>query len=121
MHINLETSENHTIQAYSDHQIQINFIIYKQSLIVSKEQLIADLTIKDIQELDEHYLQQLMKCNPEVIIIGHKNTGKFPSMNIMSQLSQKRIGIECMPLGAACRTYNILLNEGRAVVGGFIF
>ncbi|EHL29070.1 Mth938-like domain-containing protein [Legionella drancourtii] len=121
MHINLEAAENHAVQAYSDNQIQINSIVYERSLIVSKTEIITELAIKDIQEIDEQYLQQLIKFKPEVIIIGHENTGKFPPMSIISQLSQQRIGIECMSIGAACRTYNVLLSEERAVVAGFIF
>jgi uncharacterized protein len=120
MHIILEATEHNTIQAYSDNQIQINSIVYERSLIVSKEEIITDLAIKDIRNIDEHYLQQLMKFNPEVIIIGHKDTGKFPPMELISQLSQNRIGIEYMSIGAACRTYNILLGEQRTVVAGFI-
>ncbi|HAU0934786.1 TPA: hypothetical protein JBH70_12550, partial [Legionella pneumophila] len=55
------------------------------------------------------------------IIIGHLQTGKTLPVTLISQLSQKRIGIECMSIGAACRTYNVLLSEHRAVVAGFIF
>ncbi|MGC1182849.1 Mth938-like domain-containing protein [Legionella sp.] len=120
MHINLEATESNAVQAYNDNQIQINSIIYEQSLIVSKKELITHVAIKDIQEINDRYLQKLMKFKPEVIIIGHKNRGKFPPMSIMSQLSQQRIGIECMSIGAACRTYNVLLSEGRSVVAGFI-
>ncbi|MFT4058281.1 MAG: Mth938-like domain-containing protein [Legionella sp.] len=120
MHIHLETAENHAIQAYSDHQIQINSVVYEQSLIVSKEEIFTELTIKNIQNIDENYLQQLLQLKPEVIIIGHKNTGKFPPMSIIEQLAQQHIGIECMSIGAACRTYNVLLSEDRCVVAGFI-
>jgi uncharacterized protein len=121
MHINLEAAENNAVQAYSDNQIQINSIVYGRSLIVSKEEIITDLTIKNIQDINEQYLQQLLQSKPEVIIIGHENTGKFPPIEIISQLSQQQIGIESMSIGAACRTYNVLLSEHRAVVAGFIF
>ena len=121
MHIHSETAEKHTVQAYSDNQIQINSILYKGSLIVSKEKIISDLPIKNIQEMDEGYLKLFLEFKPEVIIIGHGESGAFPPMSIMSQLSQLRIGIECMSIGAACRTYNVLLSEHRSVVAGFIF
>jgi uncharacterized protein len=121
MHIHLEAAENNAIQAYSDHQIQINSVTYEQSLIVSKEEIITELAIKNIQDMDEAYLQQLLQLKPEVIIIGHENTGKFPPMSIINQLAQHRIGLECMSIGAACRTYNVLLSEDRSVVAGFIF
>lgn len=120
MHINLESTEQHAVQAYSDDKIQINSIVYDNSLIVSKEEIITDLAIKNIQDIDDQYFDLLIKLNPEIVVIGHKNTGKFPPMKIISQLSQHRIGIECMSIGAACRTYNVLLSENRSVIAGFI-
>lgn len=120
MHINLEATDKHAVQSYSDNQIQINSIIYENSLIVSKQEIISDLTIKNIQDIDDQYIDLILKLKPEIIIIGHNNPGKFPPMPIITHLSQKRIGIECMSIGAACRTYNVLLSELRAVVAGFI-
>jgi uncharacterized protein len=121
MHINLEVAEQHAVQAYDEKQIQINSIVYEKSLIVSREEIITDLGIRSIQEINQDYLDLLLRLKPELIIIGHSNLGKFPPMSIISQLSQQRIGIECMSVGAACRTYNVLLSEYRAVIAGFIF
>ncbi len=120
MHINLEAGNQNAVQSYSENQIQINSIIYESSLIVSKEEIISDLAIKNIKDMDETYLELLLKSKPELIIIGHQHAGTFPPMSIISSLSQKRIGIECMSIGAACRTYNVLLSEFRAVAAGFI-
>jgi uncharacterized protein len=33
---------------------------------------------------------------------------------------QRGLGVEIMDTGAACRTYNILMSEGRRVVAGLI-
>ena len=120
MHINLEILDQHAIQAYSINKIQINSIIYNKSLIVSKEQIINNLAITDVQEMDEVYLKLLLQSKPKLVIIGHEQTGKFPLISLISSLSQKRIGIECMSIGAACRTYNVLLSENRQVVLGLI-
>lgn len=120
MHINLEQPEQHAIQAYSDNQIQINSIMYESSLIVSREEIISDLAIKSIEAIDDEYLNLLLPLKPELIIIGHRATGLLLPLSIMAQLSQQRIGFECMSLGAACRTYNVLLSEHRAVIAGFI-
>lgn len=120
MNINLEASEQHAIQAYGDNKIQINSIIYEHSLIVSREEIITDTAIKNILDMNGEYLNLLLQFDPEIIIIGHENTGKFPPLSIISNLSQHRIGIECMSIGAACRTYNVLLGENRKVVAGII-
>ncbi|WP_298625237.1 Mth938-like domain-containing protein [uncultured Legionella sp.] len=120
MNINLEAAEQHAIQAYGDNKIQINSIIYEGSLIVSREEIITDVAINNIQNMNDEYLNLLLKSTPEIIIIGHENTGKFPPFSIISHLSKQRIGIECMSIGAACRTYNVLLSEHRQVVAGII-
>lgn len=119
MNINLEDSELHSIQAYDAHQIQINSIVYVHSLIVSREEIISDVAIKSIKDMNEEYIKLLLKHKPEVIIIGHQETA-HPPLDLISKLSQQRIGMECMSVGAACRTYNVLLGENRAVVAGFI-
>lgn len=122
MQISLEAAQQHAVQAYDEHQnqIQINSVIYGASLIVSRTEIISDLTIKTIKEIDEHLLHLLIQSKPELILIGHGQAGAFPPMTLLSQLSKMRIGFECMTLGAACRTFNVLLSEDRAVVAGFI-
>jgi uncharacterized protein len=121
MQINLEAAEEHAVQAYDHHQIQINSILYQHSLIVSKDKIITDLSIKTLDEINEDFADLCLELKPELIIIGHQDLGQFPQAKIMAYLSQKQIGIECMSLGAACRTYNLLLSEFRSVVAGFIF
>lgn len=116
MQINLESSEQNTIQSYSDNTIQINSIIYTNSVLVSREEIISDLTIKNIEELDDEFIKRCMPLKPEIIIVGHNHPGKFPSPTIMSDLSKQRIALECMTIGAACRTFNVLLSEARAVI-----
>jgi uncharacterized protein len=120
MNINLETTEMHAVQAYSNDKIQVNSIVYERSLIVSKTEIISDLPIKSIQEIDEHYISFILQFKPEIIIIGHEHTGKLLPLSIINNLMHQGIGIESMSIGAACRTYNVLLSEHRAVVGGFI-
>jgi uncharacterized protein len=121
MQITLEPADQRAIQAYSENKIQINSIVYESSLIVSRQEIISDLTIKKIEEMDEAYLDLLIRLKPELVVIGSVQMGEFPPISILSQLSKLRIGMECMSLGAACRTYNVLLNEDRLVVAGFIF
>jgi len=120
MHINLESADQYSVQAYSDSQVKINEIAYQRNLIVNN-QGVLDWNILTIHELDETRLQEILSFTPEVIIIGHTATGQFPPFSTINYLSHKRIGIECMSIGAACRTYNVLLSEHREVVLGLIF
>lgn len=120
MQINLETNAPYTVQAYSDTEIQINSTGYTQSLVVSNHELIQDWPIRCIDDLDERHLPPLLKHQPEIILIGHRDTGRFASAQTYQQLAQNRIALECMSIGAACRTFNVLLSEDRRVVLGII-
>jgi uncharacterized protein len=120
MQINQEFIETHTIQAYNDFSIQINLISYEASVIVSRQEIITDVAINRIESINDQYIDQLLRYEPEIIVIGHQGTTGFVHPSITSRLSKQRIGIECMNIGAACRTYNVLLSEYRAVVAGFI-
>ncbi len=120
MQINLENNENHSVEAYSDHQIKINAVTYKNSLLVSKNSIIDDLTIQSIEDVDKALLEKIVALGPEIIILGHSETGKLLPVDLRSELSRLRIGFESMSIGAACRTYNVLLSEARAVVALFI-
>lgn len=120
MEIQLESAEPHTIRSYSDHSICIAGITLDQSCIISQQHIQTTWPIHHIEELTTALLDALLQDKPDVILIGH--AGK-PTLlpHIASVLSQQKIGIECMPIGAACRTFNVLLSEHRAVVLGMIF
>ena len=121
MQINKESPDQHTIQSYSDTQITINQTNYQNSLIISREAIILDWPIHSILTFNQAILMPILSLNPEIILIGHKQSGAFLPIAIMEYLSKQRIGVECMSIGAASRTFNVLLGEQRAVVVGFIF
>lgn len=121
MQINLEATDTNSVQSYSQNKIQINSICYDKSLIVSRQEIISDLAIKSILDMDQAVIDLILKLKPEVVLIGHEQAGKFPPMQLINELGKLRIGIECMSIGAAARTFNVLLSEHRNVVSGFIF
>ncbi|MBA2656098.1 MAG: hypothetical protein H0U70_03840 [Tatlockia sp.] len=120
MNINLENADNHSIQAYSEEEIKIDSQLYKNSLILSVHELISDWPITAIKQLNEQTLEPLLRHVPKVILIGHDEPGQFAPLSIMQDLAKRRIGLEVMSIAAACRTFNVLLNEHREVVLGII-
>ncbi len=99
----------------------INDVIYNNSLIVSAHDILTPWPIHSLQELTEASLMPMIQHSPELILIGHPHLGQQPPIAIQEWLSKQRIGLECMQIGAACRTFNLLLSEGRSCVAGFIF
>jgi uncharacterized protein len=62
----------------------------------------------------EHFAQ-LAEWKVEVVIFGSGSRIRFPKPAWVAPLAQRRIGVETMDTPAACRTYNILAQEGRDV------
>lgn len=57
---------------------------------------------------------------PEVLIYGSGATLRFAAPGAMRPLMEARIGFETMDTAAACRTYNVLVSEGRQVVAALL-
>ena len=121
MQINLESSETHTITSYDDSHITINHITYGDSLIVSKQTIISPWPVHSVTALSEILLTPIIQLQPDVIILGHKQLGLQIPIMIVQYLAKLGIGIESMSIGAASRTYNVLLSEERNVVAAMVF
>lgn len=121
MEIQLEAREPHTIQAYSDTAVTVNHEVYSNSIIISRDTLINDWSMIEGSEFNKQSLAPLLALQPEIIILGSHNPDALRRLDSIRQLCEQKIGVECMDIGAACRTFNVLLSEERAVVIGLIF
>jgi uncharacterized protein len=73
--------------------------------------------IDAITETDvNHWVSQ----KPELVLLGSGIKHRFLSPKLAVLLARSGVGLECMSTGAAARTYNVLLEEGRDVLGAFI-
>ena len=115
----------YSIRAYSPNEVRINLPVsdgeFRQqslqtSFIMARKQLIENWQPEEISQLNETHLLQIGELAPEVVIIGTGDTLNFPSQQLLSTFPSQGIGVEFMDNAAACRTYNILMHEGRAVV-----
>ena len=52
---------------------------------------------------------------PQFLLLGTGRKQIFPEPSIVGAYTDKRIGLDVMDTGAACRTYNVLLAEKRPV------
>jgi uncharacterized protein len=120
MQLTLEQSHKNAIQAYSEKQLKINNTLYTTSLILDYERIIENWSVFSIEDLTEELLTPIFQLQPDIVILGNEQLSLVP-MSIMQLFGTRRIGLECMGIGAAARTFNVLLNENRNVVAGFIF
>jgi uncharacterized protein len=90
------------------------------SFIISPRHLLRDWAPENIDNLQTEHLSAIIELQPELVLLGTGPQLTFPAHSILAEVHQQRIGIEIMDTAAACRTYNILMAEGRFVVAGLI-
>jgi uncharacterized protein len=73
-----------------------------------------------VDELTPAHFEAVLALEPEVVIFGSGPRLKFVSPALYRSLIDRRIGVETMDSGAACRTYTVLANEGRRVVAAIL-
>jgi uncharacterized protein len=112
--------DGYVITAYDDNSVSINGKTFSQSLVVAGTRLHEHWDIEDIELLTSSHIELVLSFQPELIIIGTGNNLVFPAVEIYSGIIEYGIGVDFMDTGAACRTYNILMSEGRDVVAGLI-
>lgn len=121
MHIQIDSRKPNSIISYSDSQLIVNDITYNNNVIVSNQAIISPWLVHSLSEINEAALAPMIQLNPEIILIGHSTLGEQLPLSVQQHLFRQRIGIECMLIGAACRTFNVLLSEERRCILGIIF
>ncbi|MES2037495.1 MAG: Mth938-like domain-containing protein [Pseudomonadota bacterium] len=109
------TQQYQTITAYEKDSVEINAITYTHSLIVLPETKPQQWSATSFEQLNNDDFAQIEATVPDVVILGTGNKQRFVHPKLTAALAAKRIGVECMDNQAACRTYNILMAEGRKV------
>ena len=114
------TSNQYLITAYGEGYVEINRQRFTSSLIVTAEQLILDWEINSFAHVSEISFERALILKPEVLLLGTGNKHQFLHPKITQNISNNGVSIECMTTVAACRTYNILMSEGRDVAAMLI-
>jgi uncharacterized protein len=73
-----------------------------------------------MDELTAADLEPVLALQPEVLLLGSGVRQVFPPHELLARLYAARVGFEVMDTGAACRTYNVLVGEGREVAAALL-
>ncbi len=105
-----------TVTAYGPGYVEINRRRYAHSLLVAPEGEIVAWDIDAFESLAPGHFEALLARGPELVLLGTGERQRFPPARLTASLAQARIGLDVMDTQAACRTYNILMMEGRRVL-----
>jgi len=105
-----------TITGYGDGYVEINKTPYRYAVLISSDGAISEWPVKAFEALEPGHFEQMLALKPELILIGTGVKQRFPKPELLKALIAAKIGFEIMNSQAACRTYNILVGEGRQVL-----
>jgi uncharacterized protein len=108
------------IDAYAAGLIRVDGRDYRTGLALSASHLVEGWGPTTPDGLATEHIAALLDLDPEVILIGTGARQIFPAPALFAQAYARGVGLEVMDTGAACRTYNILVGEGRRVAAGLL-
>ncbi|TFV86535.1 hypothetical protein E4K72_23040 [Oxalobacteraceae bacterium OM1] len=115
------TQHYQTVTAYDPSGVEINAQRFAFSLIVMPEVPPVPWPVASFDALTVDDFVALDALQPEVVILGTGERQRFVHPRLTKPLAARHVGVECMDNAAACRTYNILMGEGRKVALALIF
>lgn len=104
----------HLILGYDADGVRLRQRVLRSSALVTPEQVI-DWPVRSVAELEGPALEALLALGAEVVLLATGLKQEFPAPAVLGRAAAAGIGLEVMDLGAACRTYNVLVADERAV------
>lgn len=120
MKLQPDKSDAQVISGYGPGWIGVNGEKISHNVIVSSSGERIEWPPGRFEDLGPEHFAQLALLDAEVVIFGSGSRIRFPKAAWLQPLMAKRIGIETMDTAAACRTYNILAQEGRSVAAALL-
>ncbi len=122
MRIDLDQGEENAnrITHYKKQQIKINDKIYQHNILLAPFEPVTHWSLSNIKDFSLADVEEILKLQPEVVIIGTGETLTHLKHTMTAKFITQGIGVEVMTTAAACRTYNVLMSEGRKVVAALI-
>ena len=108
------------INGYTAQSVSVNGQAYTSSILVPPTGAIQPWPVTTLADLNASHFSQIVELQPELVIFGSGPRLRFPPPQLLQPLMAARIGFEAMDTAAACRTYNILVSEGRKVFAALL-
>jgi uncharacterized protein len=93
---------------------------FEGSLLVPHRGAVQPWAPARFEDLTEADFEALLALKPELVIMGTGPRLRFPAPGLRRALVEAGVGFEAMDSAAACRTFNVLASEGRAVLAALI-
>lgn len=113
--------QGNLIRSYSPTEVRVGELRLNSSCIITADTVITDWDPASFAELSAAHLEKVFALRPEVVLLGTGAVQRFAPRAIRSAFAERGVGLEAMDLGAACRTFNVLMQEERSVAAALFF
>jgi len=103
------------IQGYARGGFRVSSQMHEGAVIVLPHQVVAWDAPTDIADLSIDHFAEILDTDSDVelILLGCGEKMALPPKALKQALRERGVSLEAMDTGAACRTYNVLLADGR--------
>jgi len=116
----INSSEEAFVAGYGDGGFRMGDSRFEGSMMITPDGFYP-WAVSEKSEISIENLEPILNASGvEIIVIGLGPNMAFLPKNIRAAFEEKKIAIEAMDTGAAARTYNVLLQEGRLVAAALI-
>ena len=115
MKLQPDQSDAPSISGHGPGWVGLNGEKITSSVVIGSKGQRIDWQASRFEDLGADHFAQLAQLECEVVIFGSGSRIRFPQAGWLKPLMARRVGLETMDTAAACRTYNVLAQEGRNV------
>jgi uncharacterized protein len=102
------------ITAYSDTSVTAGQQALTRSTVVTAHTLLP-WPVARMADLESTHLEPIIELGVDLILLGAHDAPRWPTPEVIGYAAMRRVGLEVMSIGAAARTYNLLLADERPV------
>ena len=119
LHQDLPAGQN-IVTSIGDDYVAVNGERHTNSFLLLPHHLVQGWGQAGFDALTEADFAKIAALGCEIVLFGTGRRQRFPRPALLQPLMAARIGVEVMDTAAACRTYNILMAEGRNVAAALL-
>jgi uncharacterized protein len=120
MKFHLQSSAATLVTGLGEGWIRVGVTEYRQNCVLTPDGVEPGFAPRGLEGLEAVDFERLLALRPEIVLLGTGPSQRFLSPRITQPLATAQVGLEVMDTRAACRTFNILLGEGRRAVAALI-
>ena len=106
--------------AHGADYVMVNGKRFDTSIVVRANEVRSDWGVTGFDALGETDFAYFIDLKPDVLLFGTGARQRFARPRLYRTLTDAGIAVEFMTTPAACRTYNILVAEGRKVAAAIL-